>query len=183
MKFFKSFNSNLCLMLLTLLLGYSYCSKPKSPGNANQSQVAPLDVGITLPLDLQVRVLDNVQINQIVPVQVKFQARMELKNSVVTIQVPEEVQFTGGKTTWQGDLTIGQIEQFDFVIRPKESKSCFIIARAKTSRLNGQEFSQAASAYLDLEGILPKAIETRPVHGYCNVEKIQVYRPQSLTEK
>lgn len=143
---------------------------------AKQGETLPLDVGISLPLDLQMAVTQYQPATKIAEIEVNFTSKLEQASAKIAIVLPANTTFISGATNWEGALKQGESGQLRFAVRSEDAKPRFVIAQAEVTQPNGQTFKQAASAYLDAEQKLQKAQAPRTVSGYEGAEQIQVYR-------
>lgn len=143
---------------------------------AKEAEALPLDVGIALPLDLQMAVTQYQPATKIAEIEVNFTSKLEQARARIEIVLPPNTTFISGATTWEGALKQGESGQIRFALRTEDATPRFVIAQAEVTQPNGRSFKQAASAYLDAGQKLQKAQAPRTVSGYEGAEQIQVYR-------
>ncbi len=164
-----------CLCSFIVLQGCADRQERHSTTLANTQAALPLDVGISLPLDLQVTVTELEPTTNVAQIHVDFTSKFEQAKVKITIVLPKDAEWQSGNAIWEGELKAGQTGQMDFALRLKDTKPGFVIAKAAIVA-DGRNYSQGASAYLDPEQRLQKQAQTRAVQGYKNVESIHVHR-------
>ncbi|MDZ7267036.1 MAG: hypothetical protein ONB48_05295 [candidate division KSB1 bacterium] len=171
--------SDALLLAGVLLLAACQKQPPASqavPAVAAESARLPLEVGVSLPLDLHMQVVDRSP-DGTARIQTTFSPRLAQARVALTITLPEKYELLSGKLNWEGSLKRGETAILDLSVRPRETTPRFVIARAVVTPPEGRVFQQGASVYLDPGQRLEKSVEIRPVKGYEGIESLQIHRP------
>ena len=137
---------------------------------------APLDVGISLPLELEVRLIDHSAPSDVARIRVSFSSKLQDANIAIALKLPEGALIEQGPTSWQGELQLGKTAGFECTIRQFDSKPGFIVAKATVTAPGGTSFSQAASAYFDPQLRDKNSTGTEQVKGYDGAQQLQIHR-------
>jgi len=139
------------------------------------AEAAPLDVGITLPLQMLLNSQTEAASGQIVPVH--FTGALHMPEAEVTLKFtwPRTAQLVSGKAQWHGVLRQDEDLHLDFALRLAGTEAGYVLAQAEVVPSGGRTFSQGTSLYLDPLR-RTKTETTQPVQGYAGASQIRVYR-------
>lgn len=166
----------LCCSVLLQLTACRNAPQQKAAAVADESAEMPLDVGIALPLDLQMAVIQYQPATNTAEIEVNFTSKLEQATAKIEIVLPANTSLVNGANSWEGALQQGESGQIRFAVRTADATPRFVIAQAVVTQPNGRTFNQAASAYVDTNQKLQKAQAPRELSGYQGAERIQVHR-------
>ncbi|MCG3154957.1 MAG: hypothetical protein DKINENOH_01555 [bacterium] len=153
-------------------------SSQTAPTVAAEPARLPLDVGVSLPLDLQMQVVE-ISPNGTAQIQTTFSPRLAEAQVNLAITLPEKYELLSGELKWEGNLKRGETGTLNLSVRLLEPTPRYVIAQAVVTPPEGRVFKQGASAYLDPARRLEKSAEMQPVKGYEGVESLQIHRPNA----
>lgn len=138
----------------------------------------PLDVGVSLPLDLQMQVV-AISPSGTAQIQTTFSPRLAEAQVTLAITLPEKYELLSGDLRWEGNLKRGETGTLNLSVRLLEPTPRYVIAQAVVTPPEGRVFRQGASAYVDPARRLEKTAVMQPVKGYQGVESLQIHRPNA----
>ncbi len=147
--------------------------------NALTAEVVPLDVGITLPLQIRLTPLAEAAPGKVVPMQVECTLQMPQAEVALKLEWPRTAQLAGGAAEWRGLMRQGEPLKLDFALRWSGAEPGYVFAKAEVFKPDGNTFTQGSSIYLDPQRRAESAQAMRPVQGYAGAGQIRVHRSQA----